>query len=263
MFGFLKGNTNERPNDIKGIRHALLRFIKDELQKAEGGEGAHIKGLSVFLTGNEAERRLYEAAVYLDEENRFKDEVQKIADDYALNLPGNWTLEVLVQRDFPPEAATAPDVDAALFIKTGKHFIRHTATAYVRILNGEAEKTVYTLTSGPQKVNIGRDTKAQAADGFFRTNQIAFPSASVNPANKFISRQHAHIAWNDEAGCFVIYADEGGIPPRNKIKIRSAGGGEEPVKLHSAEIGHHLREGDQVILGEAAVIEFSYEPETT
>lgn len=261
MFDFLKGKASERPDDIKGIRHALLRFIKDDLQRAEGGEGSYIKGLLLFITAPDADRHLYEAAVYQDEPDRLKEEIQKIADDYALGLPENWTLEIETGQDSPPEAVKADNLEVALFIKTNKHFIQHTATAYIRVLNGEATQPQYTLSSGPQKVNIGRDKKAQAADGFFRTNQIAFPSEAANPANKYISRQHAHVEWNNEAACFVLYADEGGVPPRNKIKIRPAGG-DEPVKLHSVEVGHHLAEGDQIILGESAVIEFSYQPES-
>ncbi|GAB2692767.1 hypothetical protein GCM10027037_15230 [Mucilaginibacter koreensis] len=260
MFNFFRSNADERPTDIKGIRHALLRFIKDELQKAEGGEGNYIKGLCLFVAADEADKHLYEAAVYADEQEHFRQEIQKIADDYDLGLPENWTLEIISENEFPPEAVQAPHLDAALFIKTNKHFIQHTATAYIRILNGEAEQQEYTLKSGPQKVNIGRDRKAQAADGFFRTNQIAFPSDSSNQANKYISRQHAHIEWDNEAACFVLYADEGGVPPRNKIKIRSAKT-EELVKLHATDIGYHLAEGDQIILGESAVVEFSYQPE--
>lgn len=257
MFNYFK---TDRPTDIKGIRHALLRFIKDELQKAEGGEGSYIKGLCLFFAVEAAERHLYEAAVYADEEGRFKEEVQKIADDYGLAMPESWSLELEFNQDIPPEAIKAANLEAALFIKTNKNFIKQSATAYMRVLNGEAEKEEYKLTSDSPKLNIGRDKRAQAADGFFRTNQIAFPSSSANAANKYISRQHAHVEWNNEASCFVLYADEGGVPPRNKIKIRS-GENEEPVKLHSVEIGHHLQEGDQIILGESAVLEFSYRPE--
>ncbi|OIQ65789.1 hypothetical protein GALL_526500 [mine drainage metagenome] len=58
----------------------------------------------------------------------------------------------------------------------------------------------------------------------------------------------------------MIFADDGGVPPRNKIKVRSALF-ENLVKLHSVGIGHKLAEGDQVILGESAVLEFSYRSE--
>ena len=261
MFNFFKTDKEDRPADVKGIRYELLQFIKQELQKAEGGEGGNIKGLNLYLSCAASDCALYEAAVYMDEPEVFKDEVQRIADDYAVALPQNWLMKVALNQDFPPEAVKSDKLDAAFFIKTSKNFIRQTASAYIRALSGETEKPEYNLTSNTEKLNIGRDKKAQADDGFFRTNQIAFPSASNDPANKYVSRQHAHLEWNNDAGKFMIFADEGGVPPRNKIKIRSEKS-EDVIKLSSTTIGHQLLEGDQIILGESAVLEFSYQPAT-
>ena len=156
----------------------------------------------------------------------------------------------------PGEAIKAADVDAALFISTKKKPKVHTgATAIIRVLNGEAEKEVYTITFRRSKINIGREKKAQTADGFYRENFIAFSNDSKNESNRSVSRQHAHIEWDLEAGAFYIYADEGGIPPYNKMKVRTEGG--TPVKLQTTQIGHRLQEGDQVILGESALVEFT------
>ena len=55
----------------------------------------------------------------------------------------------------------------------------------------------------------------------------------------------------------MLFADDGGVPPGNKVKVRSAID-DNPIKLNSTHIGHVLRESDQVILGESAVLEFSY-----
>jgi hypothetical protein len=159
----------------------------------------------------------------------------------------------------PPEAKKISDLDAALFIKTLRHSIEKSATAYIRVLSGEAEKEEYVITSASGRINIGREKRAQDDEGFFRINTIAFPGDSSNECNKYISRQHAHIEWNNDTGNFVLFADDGGVPPRNKIKVRSAVD-ENPVKLNSTHIGHVLREADQVILGESAVLEFSYLP---
>jgi hypothetical protein len=259
MFNFFKSDANERPVDVKGVRYTLLQFIKQELQKAEGGEGSNIKGLSLFLTCDAKDRTMYEAAVYVDEPDAFKAEIQKIADDYAVALPDSWSLDVIFLQDVPAEAIKANNVDAAFFIKTSKHFIRQKATAYIIVLNGEADKDQYEITSEGGKINIGRDKKAQADDGFFRTNHIAFPSDSANVANKYVSRQHAHLEWNHDNAHFMIFADDGGVPPRNKIKIK-ADATEDMVKLHSTDIGHPLNEGDQIIIGESAVLQFSYQP---
>ena len=50
----------------------------------------------------------------------------------------------------------------------------------------------------------------------YRINTIAFPGGE-HDANKYISRQHAHIEWSDEGGCFLLYADEGGVPPESEV----------------------------------------------
>lgn len=256
MFDFLK--FGDRPKDVKGIRSAIVQFIKDQLQKAEGGEGSNIKGLCLYLTCSPEEKHLYETAVYNDEEDRFKDEeIQKIADDYAIALPEAWTLEIVFIDKAPQETIKAQDVEAALFISTkNKPKVHAEASAILRVLNGEAEKELYTITSTMGKITIGRERKAQTADGFYRENLIAFPSESKHESNRSVSRNHAHIEWNAEVGAFYIYADEGGIPPNNKMKVRTEGG--TPVKLQTTQIGHRLQEGDQVILGESALLEFKH-----
>ena len=243
--------------DVKNIRDRLLHFIKEQLQKVEGGEGSNIKGLHLFFACSDAEKYLYESAVYYDEQDKFKnEEVQKIADDFAIELPQNWVMEIVFTDAIPPEAVKLPDLDAALFIQTRKRTLIKSAIAYVRVLNGEAEKEEYTITSTSGKITIGREKKVQTPDGFFRENTIAFPANSSHEGNKFVSRQHAHIEWDNDTGAFLLFADEGGIPPRNKVKLRTEKG--ELEKLQTMEIGHLLREGDQIILGDSAVLEFSY-----
>jgi hypothetical protein len=125
-------------------------------------------------------------------------------------------------------------------------------------LVGEAEKEVYSISSLRGKINIGREKRAQTADGFMRENHIAFPDNSKDESNRSVSRQHAHIEWDPENAAFYLYADEGGIPPSNKMKVRAEGG--MPVKLQTTEIGHRLQEGDQIILGESALLEFRSSP---
>lgn len=259
IFNLFKNKTEQHPDDVKGIRHGLLQFIKQELQKAEGGEGANIKGLCIYLNCSPTERHIYEAAVYVDEQDKLKAEIQRISDDYALDLPSNWTLSIAFDEEVPDEAAVMPNLNAAFFVKTNKHFVKQNATAHLKALSGETSEPSYILSSDSGKYNIGRDAKAQSDEGYFRTNHIAFPSNSKNESNKYISRQHAHIEWNNDVAKFMIYADEGGIPPRNKIKIRSALT-EKITKLHATHIGHELEEGDQIVLGESVVLEFSFQP---
>ncbi len=258
MFNILK-NT---PKDVKSIRAAMLTFIKEQLQKAEGGEGANIKGLTLYIQCKPGERHLYESAIYWADENRFKqDEVQKIADDYAIALPDNWTLEIVFVNSLPTEGWKAKNIGVVLAIvankKPAKVVETYSNTAAIKILKGEAEKTAYAIKAQDGKINIGRERKTATSEGFVRENQIAFLAESVNEGNRSISRQHCHIAWDNSANSFLLFADEGGIPPYNKTKIKSKDG--QPVKIQTTGIGYRLKDGDQIILGESAVLEFILE----
>lgn len=258
MFNLFSKRNQEPPQDVKAIRELLLAGIKQELQKLEGGEGKHIKGLALFIACMPAEKYMYESAVFAEDEGRFKNEIQRIADDFAIDLPQNWTMQTNFIEELPGDAIKLTGINAALYIRTPEHVVvTRSKTAFIRPLNGESEKTSYKINATDGKINIGREHKVQVSDGFFRINHIAFPDASLNEANKFISRQHAHIEWDADTGSFLLFADDGGIPPRNKVKIRSVND-HNPVKLNVTELGHVLEEGDQIILGELAVLEFSY-----
>jgi hypothetical protein len=258
MFDFFKKNTDNSNKDVKTVREGLLHFIKEQLKKAEGGEGSNIKGIQIFITCPEEEKQMYEAAVYLEEPGRFKnEEVQKIADDFAIDLPDNWELSISFSQSAPPESKQVPGLDASIVILTRKNALPKVATAYIKIRLGEAEKKTYNISSGTGKIFIGREKRVQTADGFYRENKIAFPEKSDSDSNRYISRQHAHIEFDQETGHFLLFADEGGVPPRNKVKVRSNNEG-EPVKLYSTKVGYELKEGDQILLGQSALLEFSY-----
>ncbi len=254
MFSF----SNERQPDVKSIRNSLLQSVKEKLQRMQGGEGANIMAVYVFFNCTEANRHLYEAAIYANVPGKFKnDEVQRIADDYAITLSPSFKFESVFTDKFPLQAEPVNGINAAIFISTNKAGLNSKqSNAYVKVLNGEAEMKMYSITSSTGRINIGRDILVQAAGNYMRKNTIAF---KTNEANRSVSRQHAHIEWEAGSGSFLIFADEGGIPPYNKMKVRTTDGA--LIKMQATEVGHRLQEGDQVILGDAAVIEFSYSAE--
>ncbi len=256
---FFSKNKEQQSPDVKSIRDGLLYAIRQQLSLVEGGEGGNIRSLLIYFYCTPSSRPLYEAAVYADEPDRFKKtEVQKIADDYAINLPANWKLEMAFVDNLPEEAIPVEGLEAGLYISTDKKGRAPSGVASLVVLQGEAEKQEYQLKQQPGRINIGRDSKVKTKDGFFRTNDIAFPASSTNEGNRFVSSQHAHVEYDAASGRFLLFADEGGLPPNNKIKVR---GRDETVstKLQSREIPHVLQHGDMIILGESAMLEFKIE----
>jgi hypothetical protein len=258
MLDFFKPKSERQPLDVKILRSKLLQFIKEQLQRREGGEGSNIKGMELYIAAAPQEKDVYESLVYFHDTDRFKnEEVQKIADDYAIALPPQWYMNLIFVDELPDEAVKSKDLPVALHIGTKKQpTLNNPTTAYLRVLSGEAEHEDYTISASTGKVHIGRDREVKTADGFFRLNTIAFLVRSATDPNRYISRQHAHIEWNDESGCFYLFADEGGIPPRNKVKVQTADG--SLIRLQTVQIGHPLKEGDQIMLGESSLLLFTY-----
>src|SRR5829696_9397439 len=105
MFDLFKQKDEASAPDVKTLRQSLLLFIKDQLKKWEGGEGVNVRGMQLFLSPTADDRHLYEAAVFSDAQHQFKEEeIQRIADDYAINLPADWTLDLLFVEELPAEA---------------------------------------------------------------------------------------------------------------------------------------------------------------
>lgn len=248
----------ERSLDVKQIRHSLVQFIKEKLQGAEGGEGANIIAIHVFINCSDAERHLYEAAVHAHVPDKFKnEEIQRMADDYAIQLPESWKFEIEFTDTFPPQSYPIKGIAASLYISTPKRNLTPKKTsALIKVLNGQAEQETYMVNATNGKINIGRENKVQVQSGFMRLNNIAFVSSGSTDVNQSVSRQHAHIEWDASTGSFLAFADAGGLPPNNKTKIRTAAG--QLIKMQAIEVGHRLEEGDQIILGDAAVLSFSY-----
>lgn len=260
MFDFFKNKQDNKDLDAKGLRDLVLQFVKEELQRLDGGEGKGIAVLQLFINADQENSFLYEIAVYFAEPEKLKEEIQRIADNYALELPSDWKLEVLFVAEQPSGAICGEGIKAGLIFKRSLKAAGNSNTSFkvqVTILKGHAEQQVYILEAGKKRVNIGREKNIQANDGSFRINTIAFPENPAYETNKYISRQHAHIEWDEDNAQFKLYADEGGVPPGNKTKIRWAAD-ESVQKLNSTHIGYPISNGDQVILGDAAVLEFYF-----
>jgi hypothetical protein len=254
--GFFNQQRKEGAADAKSIRDDLIYAIRTRLSAFQGSEGGGMRGLHLYLVPGPELRAEYEAAVHLHEPTRFKKEVQRIADDYDIALPAGWEFIIEFRDTLPAEATPIPGQPAGIWISTAAKAAHAVRAATLRVLEGEAEKEEYLLEPGEANITIGREKKVQLPDGFIRINTIAFLGDSVQEANRSVSRQHAHIRYDAGLGQFLLFADAGGLPPNNKTKVKGRGDA-AAIKLQSSEVPHLLRDGDQVILGNAALLQFS------
>lgn len=273
MFDFFKRNNKL---DAKGIRDAVLQFIKEELQQLDGGEGSSLRTIALFVAPTEEEKFLYEAALYNGNTEKLVEDIQRIADNFALDLPEDWQFTLQFEEELPAGTLRSAEISAGLKLlmsaapvagsadsssagsgSTAGPAITAATKVSLKVLKGHAEQDEYLLKPGESKrIHIGRGASIQANDGSLRINHIAFPENPEFESNKYISRQHAHIEWDGQSASFKLFADEGGVPPGNKTKIR-AGQDESVLKLNSTLIGYPLRDRDQIILGDAAILEFT------
>lgn len=259
MFDFFKKNKGNTPLDAKGLRDEILQFIKEELQLLDGGEGKYLKELELFVRVRAEELFNYETALYSAAPEKFQEEVQRIADNFALDLPDGWKLIVHYVTEFPEGVIQRTQLKVGLVLKSSGSPAaagrESSLTASLKVITGRAEQEVYVIKAETGRINIGRESNVQGSDGSFRQNMIAFP-AEAQDSNKYISRQHAHVEWDGQQACFKLYADEGGVPPGNKTKVRAAKD-ETTHKLNSTQVGYILKTGDQIILADVAVLEFT------
>jgi len=270
MFDFFKKNNKL---DAKGIRDAVLQLIKEELQQLDGGEGNLLQTISVYVAPAEEEKFLYQAALYNGDAAKLREDVQRIADNFALDLPENWQLALHFEEELPAGTRRTDDIKAGLKLVmslpssaagaategAAAHPTGMLAAAQIslKVVKGKAEQDEYVLKAGENKrINIGREAQIQANDGSLRINHVAFPEDAAYESNKYISRQHAHIEWDAASASFKLYADEGGVPPGNKTKIRNAQD-ESVFKLNSTLVGYPLKDSDQIILGDAVILQFT------
>lgn len=259
IFDFFSNKNNTGPLDAKGLREGVLQFIKEEFQKLDGAEGNAPAMLQLYINAAAEERFLYDTALYTSQPEKLREEIQRTADNFALNLPQGWQLELNFVQLLPEGSVKREALKVSLLMKSNQTAAKELAVPFearLKILKGDAEEAAYSLKPLAGRINIGRGKNVSSADGGIRSNQIAFPEDPAFEFNKYISRQHAHIEWDQSAGSYKLYADEGGVPPGNKTKLRSLGD-ESTHKLNSTSIGYPLQQGDQIILADIAVLEFT------
>lgn len=128
---------------------------------------------------------------------------------------------------------------------------------------GKMKKRFYILDADSMKeqnisaYNIGIGERPILNDGSYRENHIAIDdnmNSDMFENNKYVSRSHAHISYNDNIG-FYIQADLNGtrlMGKRTRI-IR----GSNKIELENINVGEPLQNGDQIELSKKVILLFT------
>jgi hypothetical protein len=120
----------------------------------------------------------------------------------------------------------------------------------ITVIRGAAEWRTYVFTS--DRIDLGRGTEVRdSRNGLIRTNHVAFTDG-LNDVNQSISRQHAHVVYDQRSGQFRLH-DDGSV---HGTKIVRKG---KTLGVPWSGRGSRLQSGDEIDIGEARV-RVTFEP---
>jgi hypothetical protein len=228
------------------LTHAIVEAVEREIQA--GGRGTRVFpfntiDVSILAPSTRARARLeaiVDGNVLL--RNRIMERLRGagcdatelvVHIDYVARAQKNWAdpqFSVAFSRIAREAAAVVPEVPPRRM--------------QITVIRGIAERRTYVFTS--HRIDFGRGVDVRdSRNGLIRTNHVAFTDGS-DDVNKSISRQHAHVVYEERSGQFRLH-DDGSI---HGTKIVRKG---KTLAVPWGGRGALLQSGDAIELGEARV----------
>ncbi len=233
--------------DPLAVIHAVVDFVEQELQPA--GRGRRVfpyNAVTVTLAAaSPAEHARYEAV--LDCRPTLRERIVEglrstgaevpdldVRIVYAREARSDWTA-----ADFHVELArVAASVEILSPEPTAPRSIELT------VVHGTTEQPVYSLALARIDLGRGREVR-DTRSHLLRTNHVAFTERSGD-INTSVSRRHAHIRWDPASRTYRIY-DDGSAHGTHVLRNGST------IVVRTGSRGMRLRDGDEIVLGEARV----------
>ncbi|HRN47972.1 MAG TPA: hypothetical protein PKW69_08040 [Niabella sp.] len=135
--------------------------------------------------------------------------------------------------------------------------------ARIKATEGITWEEEYILEPTGKQYFIGRCKNPKIENGPKIHNDIAFIGIEENDEeqykiNNYVSRSHALIVFDKEAGAYKIYRSRFMNNFSHKIKIYNTGLNDyEGVSLNQPQVPHILRDGDSICFNDKIILEFS------
>ena len=143
----------------------------------------------------------------------------------------------------------------------------HTATIRAMEEQGSLVEEVYYLSANDimnlpgNRYNIGIGVRQKLDNLTIRTNHIAIDDNPASPEyehNKYVSRSHAHISYDNKIG-FLLYVEDGGTTRSGKRTaiLRN----DDTIRLESINAPIPLQDGDIIVLSKNVYLIFNEDKE--
>jgi hypothetical protein len=230
--------------ELAEIRLAVMDKIKEKAHRAGGKYVFPYNLIRIKLVGVPEEQSPVFRSDFLA--GYFADELRAGLTRSSYRFPEDLSVEILTVPDMP--SAKEPWLTVETFLvgpKTAPVAAPQVAT--LTVLKGQAEPPHLTLKS--RRINLGRSQQVIQANGPSRLNDIAFLEADA--IGLTVSRQHAHIDFEYDAGEYRLFNDRiyKGADNCNLYLLREG----QTIPVHRGGHGALLRTGDEIHLGQAVL----------
>jgi hypothetical protein len=239
----VSGSSGRSPLEVI---HAIIDVIEQEVVPA--GRGRRVFPYNtvnvVIAVGSPAVQARYE--VLLENGPTLGERILERVREAGAEVAG---IDVTLAFSDEPEAGwTAPDFDLQCSrVKTPVEVVAIAAPVREPIVltavRGTVTEASYSLSQA--RIDVGRGVEVRdTRNQLLRTNHVAFME-DADEVNRSVSRRHAHITC-DASGTYRLH-DDGSAHGTSILRNGAT------ISVRSGSRGVRLRDGDEIILGEARV----------
>lgn len=184
------------PPELAEIRLAVLDRIREKSYRSGGRKVFPYDLLRVRMQGVEESRRDLLAGRFFRQ--YIEQEVRAALRDAGSRYPENLHVDVEVKVGLPLPG------EEWLVVETGSQ--EHSNASRIgRLVVREGTANAAELKLEKARINIGRTVDVYRDEGLFRRNDLAF--SEDTEINRSVSREHAHITYDQVAGEFRLFND--------------------------------------------------------
>jgi hypothetical protein len=249
-FGRLFHRAAEQDLEPLELRTRLLDKIEHALRRFRSSRPIPFNRITVhILAPKGSDRATYEAAIK-ELTPPFEQAVRNRLYESGFDLPDTLNVRPHIHARAPRKLEAAFEEAGPIVVDLSQQATQASAT--VTVLKGKAEKSSYRLRS-TGRVNVGRlrEVEEDHYGHVIRHNHIAFLD-HTDPAlddedravNETVSRRHARIEYDAQAGAFVL-SNEQGVTSISRLGLP------HPVRVSHQTVP--LQDDDKIYLGRACL----------